>query len=233
MVLMPQEPKKKFNWKKVLLIIVIVAVIAGLFTAALYWYAASNTPGQSPDLTKKTTATSSAKKSATPSSELKKTEVDKTEGWQTFSSTEISFKYPSGWVKVNDLDNSSEADAKAGKIWEKMLGFQKTSGKDMSGAISVNTANNPSGLTLKNFVAAKQSTLFIGKEVQASSDLEIDGVETLKLVYPASPQAYGMVSYVVAFDKKIYEFEYTVVTGISNPVPASEYETILSTVKFL
>jgi len=230
MVAMPQEPKKKFHWKKILVTILTIATLVWIFIGALYWYISSNNPEAAPALKQKT-ATQSAK-TATPSAEPEKDGSDETKNWKTFSDTGFSFKYPSGWVKVSDLDNSDKPGAESGEIWERVISFQKTSGKDVSGVININIANNPSGSSLENFVTTRLDGFFIGKDVQEASDLEIDGKETLKLVYPASPQAYELVSYVVAVDKKIYEFEYLVVTGISGAVPKSEYETIFSTVDF-
>ncbi len=228
MVVMPQEPKKKFHWKKVLVTILTIATLVWIFIGALYWYISSNNPEAAPALKQKT-ATQSAK-IATPSAEPEESKSDETKNWKTFSGTGFSFKYPSGWVKVSDLDNSDKPGAESGEIWERVISFQKTSGKDVSGVININIANNPSGSSLENFVTARLDGFFVGKNVQEASDLDIDGKETLKLVYPASPQAYGLVSYVVAVDKKLYEFEYTVVTGVSGAVPKSEYETIFSTI---
>ena len=233
MVAMPQEPKKKFNWKKVLVTTLTVATLVWIFIGALYWYISSNIPEAASALKQKT-ATQSAKK-ATPSAQPKETQSDETKGWKTFthSAGKFSFRYPSGWVKVSDLDNSDKSGAESGEILERSISFQKTSGKDVSGVININIANNPSGSSTENFVGDRLDSLFIGKEVQATSDLKIDNKETLKLIYPASPQAYGLVSYVITGDKKIYEFEYTVVTGMDNAVSTSEYETIFSTIEIL
>ena len=229
MVAMPQEPKKKFHWKKVLVTTLTVATLVWIFIGALYWYISSNIPEAASALKQKT-ATQSAKK-ATPSAQPKETQSDETKNWKTFSDTGFSFKYPSGWVKVSDLDNSDKSGAESGEIWERTISFQKTSGKDVSGVINVYIANNPSSSSTENFVGDHLDSFFIGKEVQTTSDLKIDNKETLKLIYSASPQAYGLVSYVTAADKKIYEFEYTVVTGMDSAVPTSEYETIFSTIE--
>jgi hypothetical protein len=229
MVAMPQEPKRKFHWKKVLVTTLTVVTLVWIFIGALYWYISSNNPEAAPALKQKT-ATGSVKK-ATPSAEPKESKDDATKNWKTFSIAELSFRYPSGWVKVGDLDNSDKSGAESGEIWERTISFQKTSGKDVSGVINIYIANNPSGSSTENFVNDRLDSLFIGKEAQATSDLKIDSKETLKLVYPASPQAYGLVSYVIGVDKKIYEFEYTVVTGMDSAVPKSEYETIFSTIE--
>lgn len=226
-----QAPPKRFNWKKVAVTTVTLAIIVGIAVAAIYWYINSNTSGETPSLTERPAATPSAEV-ATPSAETEEAEEDETAGWKTFShsASGVSFKYPDGWVKVSDLDNSGKTEAENGEIWESAIAFQKTSGVEMIGTFSINTANNPDGLSLEGYVNDHQDDFFIGKELQATSDLKIDNKETAKLIYPASPQAYGMVSYVVAVDTKVYEIGYTVVTGLEAAVPTAEYETIFSTI---
>jgi len=87
----PTSNKKPFNWKKILLILLIALFVISLLGVGLYLLI--------PRLTEEPTPMTQPQKQATPSAEpaTPSAKKDETEGWKTYSSKDFSFKYPPSW----------------------------------------------------------------------------------------------------------------------------------------
>ncbi|OGY22975.1 MAG: hypothetical protein A2172_03520 [Candidatus Woykebacteria bacterium RBG_13_40_15] len=219
------------SWKKVILTVIPILLITTLIAVGIWFYVQfqTKTEDNTAATTNKLVATPSPKKTST-SSAKKTDELESTKNWTLYTDAigKFSLKYPVGWVKTNEYDNSNSQKSKTGEIWLRLVEFQKSSGKELLGMFMVNVANNPENLSLTNFYNSHQ-TFFSGYLLQETSELTIDSKATLKITYDGV-QSYDQVGYVVASNQKVYLFNYLVITDTKNTVSSAEYEQIFSTV---
>ena len=227
---MPEDsPAPIISWKKVDLTVVVIVFLTTI-AALIAWFYVDNRVKNIENSASTSTSVAGSNKAATKSSTSSATVS--TANWTTFSDTvgALSFKYTSGWVKVADLDNSSIAKAATGDIWLRAITFEKSVDKNMIGMIQLQVANNPNGLTVKEFYNTHQ-TFFSGYVLQETSDLTIGGKATLKTTYDGV-QSYDQVGYVVANNQKVYLFNYSIVSDTKDTVTETEYKQIFSTITF-
>lgn len=227
---MPENvPNPSINWKKVIITVVVIALLTAFIAVLAWFYVEHQTKNIENSASNSSSATGSNKeatKSATPSAS--------TSNWTLFSDTvgDFSFKYPSGWVKVDEYDNSKEAKAIAGEILARSITFEKSINNEMVGMFMIHVANNPSSLSLKEFYDS-HPVYFESETLQSKTDLTLGGKETYMTINYNQPQAYDEVSYIVAAaNKKVYIFIASRVTGVKNPVGMAEYKNIFSTAAF-
>ena len=98
------EQGKGISWKKILVSVGVIAVVAGIIAGALYWYFVINEEETTTTETTKVSTPSS--KQATPSA---KKEKDETADWKTYTNSSLGFsiKYPSGWYTKETPSNPS------------------------------------------------------------------------------------------------------------------------------
>ena len=82
-------PKKGISWKKIIVSVVVIVMVAGIISGLLWYFACNQTESSTTETTKVSTPSS---KQATPSAKK-----DETVDWKTLKATNFSFKYPSSW----------------------------------------------------------------------------------------------------------------------------------------